>query len=100
MRALNLSQIEETQTRDNFSTLEKEFKGNPILNGEWRFFDREFTAIGSYRITHKLGFKPLDLITTYSTATVTVDLANASNVYVDITVTAIGRIRFLLGRMS
>lgn len=100
MRSLNLSRIDEPQVRDNFKLLEEELKNSPIVSGEWRLFDREFLSANTYRISHRLGFKPLDMITTYSTATFTTNLAGATDEAIEVTVTVPGRIRFLLGRMK
>ena len=100
MRQLNYSRIDEPQVRDNFKTLDSELAGNPVFNGEWKLFDREFTSTGTFTVYHRLGFKPLDMITTYNTATFTADLPNADASAIDLTVTAIGRIRFVLGRMK
>jgi HSP20 family molecular chaperone IbpA len=100
MKSLSLSRIDEPQIRDNFRAVEDELKNNPIISGQWRLFDREFLSAATFTIYHKLGFKPLDLITTYSTATFTADLSGASEEVIEITVTVPGRVRFLLGRMK
>ena len=100
MRPLSLSRIEEPQVRDNFKSLDDEFKSNPIINGQWRLFDREFTAVGDYTIYHKLGFKPLDLIVTYSTASYSIDWSSITEDTITLNISGIGRLRFILGRMK
>jgi precorrin isomerase len=100
VRSLSISRIEEPQVRDNFKSIEQELNRNPITNGEWKLFDKTFTATGTFNITHRLGFKPLDVIETFNEATVSYDIVNASSEIITVTVTVVGRVRFLLGRMS
>ena len=100
MRSLSLSRIDEPQVRDNFKLLEEELKNNPVAQGEWKLFDREFMKVGSYRISHRLGFKPLDMIVTYNSATFTFDLPGATEDTIDLNVTVVGRVRFIIGRMK
>lgn len=100
MRPLGLSRIDEPQVRDNFKILEDELKSSPVMNGEWRLFDREFLTAGTYRIFHRLGYKPLDMITTQSTATFTLDWSKVDDKSLELNVTVGGRVRFILGRMK
>jgi len=94
MRPLSTSRIDEPQVRDNFKALESEMKENPIMNGEWRLFDKRFDLTGTFPISHKLNFVPLDLIQTYSTATLSFALSTATDTTINVTVTVVGRFVF------
>ena len=98
MKKLELSQIDLNTGRENFRKLDDEFATNPILNGQWRLFDIQFDASGTYSIVHRLGFTPLDCIQTYPQAGVT--FSDFSKTNITITTATPARVRFLLGRMN
>jgi hypothetical protein len=98
--SLAISNITEPQTRDNFKSLEKELKTNPITNGEWKLIDKNYLTSGTYKIIHNLGFKPIDVIQTYFGPVISFDLDAATKDQIEITISTAGRIRFLIGRMN
>lgn len=98
MKKLELSQLDLTTGRDNFKKIDEEFTLAPILNGQWKLFDIEFSASGTYSIPHRLGFTPLDCIQTYPQSGVTFSDFGKTNI--TITTATAARVRFLLGRMS
>jgi hypothetical protein len=100
LKKLELSQVEGSAERDNFRKLDEEFQsGNPFLSGEWQLFDREYETTGTFRVPHKLGFKPLDIFVTHDTAGFSYDHNNFTSTEIEITTAGSGRVRFLLGRM-
>lgn len=98
MKKLDLTQSGEAAYRDNFKKLDEEFDLAPVLNGQWRLFDIQYIASGTYSLSHGLGFSPLDLIQTYPDSGVT--FSNFNKNTITITTTGAARARFLLGRMK
>jgi len=98
---LNLNQIEDVETRENFKKLSDVFETNPIFNTNWRLYDLEFTAAETRTIYHKLGYRPIDLIETFKTGagSVSYNFDNFTNEVISVTSTGAARVRFIIGRM-
>jgi hypothetical protein len=103
MLNLDLASIDDKKIRDNFEEVGREFRDSPIIAGTWQFFEKSFPAAGSYKVFHKLGFTPKDVIQTFSSGagTITYNYSSFTREYVDVTVAggAIS-VRFLAGKVG
>lgn len=103
MLNLDLSSIKDKKTRDSFEEIAREFRESPILAGTWQFFEKEFTAIGTYKVFHKLGFTPKDVIqlSSFGAGTITFDYSSFTKEYIQVTVGggAIS-VRFIAGKVG
>lgn len=99
---LNLNQIDNLETRENFKKLSDEFESNPIFNTNWKLFDIEFTASSTKTIYHKLGYRPIDLIETFKTGAgaITYNYDSFDSETISVTSTGVARVRFIIGRMK
>lgn len=97
---LDLGEIDNLPSRTNFELLQAEFDGNPILRGEWKLVVvGPFQAAGTFKVYHKLGFKPSDIIPTKQSGTITFNFSSVNEDSIDVVVTAGAEGRFLIGRI-
>jgi hypothetical protein len=100
MLRLDIQQIAEPWTRDNFRRIEREVRSQPLLRGQWRFFELGFpAAVTNARVTHGLPFVPKDVLVTSvrggGAASFNFDLFDAT--FLDITTTGPATIRAFVG---
>jgi hypothetical protein len=101
MKKLELGRLESPVVRENFRKLDAEFQGdNVFLAGTMKLFDQQYTASGTYSISHKLAYKPLDIIVLHDTAGFAYDHEDITETTITFTLADAGRIRFLLGRLK
>ena len=55
---------------------------------------------GTYKIYHRLGFIPSDVVITKQVGTVTFNYSKFTDEFIEVTTTAFSECRFLLGRMK
>lgn len=100
---LSLSQIEDQATREALFRVQEQFRLNPILSGDWKLFDVEFTgALTSTPIKHNLSYIPVDVLVLFSTGNRSFvfkhELFDRENIYLDTSGDC--RIKFLAGRVG
>jgi hypothetical protein len=62
---LNLHLITDRNVRESFTRIVEFINSQPLLKGDWEFLTLTFTGpVTHYRVKHKLGFIPLDVIQT------------------------------------
>lgn len=68
-----LSEIADLFTRQNFERLDRFLQAEPLLRGNFKFFELTFSAaVTNHSVRHGLSFRPLDVIQTYKTDGITV----------------------------
>ena len=100
MIELILKDIQDQYVRENFWRILKFFQKDPLLKGEWTFFDLKFdSAVTSRKIPHGLGFKPLDVIQTSLTGpgTLTWEYDNFDTSYLVVTTSGPCKVRAFIG---
>ena len=98
---LRADKIVDENTRDSFQGLEEYLQGQVILQGQWEFFELDFTeAVSNFKWPHQFNFVPQDVILTGSQGdqrfTFNFELFDFTNL--DITVQGPVKLRFLAGR--
>lgn len=70
MIEINLDRIEDRYVREVIQRIREDLNNQVFLNGEWKFFELEFTSdITNFKISHKLGYTPKDIVQTSLTGT-------------------------------
>lgn len=100
MRLL-LKGITDILTRENFKMIESGFNNEAILRGNFKFF--EFTisdGVTNLRLQHRLGFRPMDVITTYVSDQESViwNYSEFTDEFLDITTSGACTVRAFIGR--
>lgn len=90
------------RAKENFIKLRDFLNRSPLANGGFELFEvTVFNASSSYRVYHRLGFVPKDILVTYvKSGTVTPLYSTATTEYVDFNVSSVGQFRVLIGRMQ
>jgi hypothetical protein len=96
-------EIQDQYSRENFVRLKRELEAQQILNGNWRFFEQEFTQTGvKIPVKHNLSFVPRDIIILSEegdrNSYFNYENFDATNLYV--TISKPVRLRFLAGRFD
>lgn len=94
-------QIEDENVRDSLQWMWDYLKAVPLLQGEFEHFELSFTrAVTNEKISHRLGFKPSDIITTSSigAGVVTFNYSAFTEEVISVTTTGAVTVRFFGGR--
>lgn len=97
---LILKDIKDDYSRENFFRIKKFFDRQPILKGEWVFFEIEMTqAADDFDFPHNLPFRPKDVLLTAITsgASVIFNYEAFTNTNLNFTVSGACTIRFFAG---
>lgn len=100
---LKLFGFSDPSTRENFAEIVREFRDSPILKGTWKFIEKEFGDVGTYKVYHGLGFIPKDVIVTASvgTGSAAFSFEEFTKEYCVIQVASVPlKIRFLVGKVQ
>ena len=100
---LLLSNIKDPESRQNFPKLNDFLIVEDILDGGFRSFEINFSgAVTNYRLPHRLGFQPKDIIQTSLTGTgsITYNEDKFTTEFLDLTTTAAASVRFLAGSLG
>lgn len=92
-------------TRENFKRLSNFLQNFPLFRGEWKFFEKTFTAaVTNFPIAHGLGFTPTDVILTgiYGAGTIGFDMItfnfdSFTETNINVSVSDACRVRFFVG---
>lgn len=100
---LEITQIENTYTRENFKKIEILSK-SPLINKPLSFYETKLPcATSNFKFPHNLGYTPKDIVITsiLGTGAVTIIYANLDGTNVEFTTTGTAgdflTVRFLLG---
>ena len=96
------SEVRDQFIRDNFRILSEFIRDHTVFRG-FRSFEVTFTqAVTAHKFPHNMGFKPLDIILTSKTNSVTVEFlySNTTATVIEITTSAATTIRFLAGTFA
>lgn len=64
MKPLQIPEVEDKWSRENFQRVQDFVNDEPIFKGAWKFFSITVTAVTTRRAySHNLGFQPKDVIT-------------------------------------
>lgn len=100
MRLL-LQGIKDLVLRENFKMVETSLNSEPLLRGNFKFFEITVESlVTNLRYQHRLGFRPLDVITTYVSDQESViwNFSEFTDEFLDITTTGACTIRAFIGR--
>lgn len=94
--------------QDNMQRLQNFFNSDPLVNGQFKFFQSSFTQdLTDFKIPHGLNFIPKDVIQTSKVGTGTIVFNYALFDRTNISVTTSGTlatdalvVRYLVGRLS
>lgn len=100
MIKIDLSAIDNTQSKENFKELKREFDTNPLLKATFKFFAKSYTQAGTYEIPHGLRYKPRDIVITANSCGATIDSSIWTTEKISVVVASAGELRFLLGRID
>ena len=100
---LRIIEVQDTTARENFRVIQEELINQPILSGNWVFFEIEFeAAVSDFLFPHRLKFKPTDIIQTSLTGagSLTWNYTDFTTENLSITTTDACIVRFLVGRID
>jgi hypothetical protein len=100
MRLL-LQGINDKILRENFKIIESAFNNDAILKGQWKHFVITVEdQVTNLRLSHTLGFKPMDFLTTYVSDQESViwNYAECTDEFLDITTSGACTVRAFIGR--
>jgi hypothetical protein len=95
-----LDSIQDPSAREALQTLKDELNRLTILRGEFRFYELTIDrAVTDYRYSHKLPFRPRDLLQTSVTGTgqVSFSYSDFDETFIQLTTTGPVTVRFYLG---
>jgi hypothetical protein len=89
----------ESTIRENFEKLAQLIQKNPILAGDFKHLEIFVTnPTSTYKVFHRLGFRPKDVIITYvSTGTATPVFSSFNNESIELNISNASTIRLLIG---
>lgn len=99
-----LTNIQDEQALDNFVSIQDAINSNPLVKGAFKFIETTFgTSSSTYPLTttftHRLGFRPKDIIqTSVIGGTLTWNYSAFTEATISVTVSAQTTVRFFLGR--
>lgn len=97
---LAIKELQDVYVRQNFQNLTDYFsEQNQLIN--FNFFEINFTKpIDNFKLVHKLGFTPLDIICTQITGTgsVSFNIGLSDTTYLNISASDVCRVRFFVGK--
>lgn len=97
---IDLGQIDNKQTQENFKELKTHFDQEPLLKTKWTYFTRVFSQAGTYLVPHGLRYKPQDILETWNDCGATINFSGITAEVLSITTTGSGTYRALVGRVG
>lgn len=95
-----LKDIVDPWVRENFRRVNEFFQKDAMFRGSWKFIEKEIPqASTNLRITHGLGFKPLDVILTskIGAGAITFNYDLFTPLEIDVTTSGTCTVRFFVG---
>ena len=98
---LNTENQSPAAVKENFEKLGELINSHPLLRGTFKFMEIVVEApTATYKIYHRLGFRPKDVIITYiSSGTVTPVYNSFTSETIELNVSSTSTIRLLVGSM-
>ncbi len=97
---LRFEQMTDSQGKEAFKILQAEWNlSQPLLNSRFKFFEIAFTAAGTFKVAHALGFQPQDVIHTSTTGAgaITWNFGSFDTTDISVTVTDACTVRAFIG---
>lgn len=97
---LLLDYLEDENTQDALENLQDFLAGQPFIEPEWQFYEREYTsAVTDAQIKHTLGGVPKDIILTskIGAGSVTFEYEDFTKDFIVVSTTGAAKIRFFAG---
>jgi hypothetical protein len=94
------NEITDPFIKENFERLTKIINNQPLMRGEWEFFEVSFpAAVTNFKFKHNLGFKPRDVIETskIGAGSITFNYSAFDATNIDITTSGALTVRFFAG---
>lgn len=93
------SQVADEAAQDALEIIKNTWAKEPFLSGSFRFYELAFTASGTFKVAHRLGFKPVDIIQSslIGAGALTWNYANFDSTNLNVTVTGACTVRAFIG---
>lgn len=100
LREFELSTIKDEAVTENFQYLIEDLGDNLLVRGNYKLYDIEVPAAGTYSIPNELRFTPNIILIAWDTASTTVNYNLTDKDTISYTTTSSGDLRLIVGRYT